>query len=152
MEFLREIEIPVVWSTVPDDTFLPGILIDRGVLLIDANRLKFPGDILHEAGHMAIMMHGKRAQRSNDISMDAGDELGAIAWSWAALTHLELPRECVFHADGYKEDAQWLIDLFSSGNGFGVPLLQWMDLTLSPGSAREAELEPYPKMLKWLRE
>ena len=150
--FLEEIGISVTLGEVPKTTFLPGVLVDGPSLVVDLESLKFPGDLLHEAGHLAIMEPGRRQQCHGDISVDAGDELGAIAWSWAALKHLNLEPSVVFHSAGYKEDAEWLIELFSSGGELGVPLLQWMGLTQSSRAAEESGSKPFPKMLRWLRE
>ena len=47
--FLNEIGVPVNPGEVPDDTFLPGILVNGAGLIIDENKLKYPGDMLHEA-------------------------------------------------------------------------------------------------------
>jgi hypothetical protein len=49
----------------------------------------------------------------------------------------------VFHSDGYKGDAEWLIKMFEKNNFIGLPALQWIGLTTS---------EEFPKMKKWLRE
>ncbi len=35
-------------------TFLPGLHLHHGVLQIDLDKLAFAGDILHEAGHIAV--------------------------------------------------------------------------------------------------
>ena len=33
---------------------LPGLAIEHGAILVDEQRLSHPGDILHEAGHLAV--------------------------------------------------------------------------------------------------
>lgn len=48
--FLRGIGIDVVAGDLGDDTFLPGILTRDGRLVFEAERLTYPGDLLHEAG------------------------------------------------------------------------------------------------------
>src|SRR5687768_15343073 len=52
-QFLTGIGIEVVPAELDDDCLLPGIQVDRGRLLVDESRLAFPGDLLHEAGHLA---------------------------------------------------------------------------------------------------
>ena len=150
--FLRQIGIGVRHGAVPDDSFLPGILVDGDSLIVDEAKLKYPGDLLHEAGHLAVAPSAQRKRLFNDVSKNAGDELAALAWSWAALKHLDLAPEIVFHPNGYKGESAWLIDLFSSGGQMGVPLLQWMGLTAEPHKAAELGMEPFPKMAKWLRD
>ena len=88
----------------------------------------------------------------NDVSNNPGDELAALAWSWAALTHLDLAPEVVFHPDGYKGESAWLIGIYTNGNDIGVPLLQWMGMTVERHKAEEAEISPFPAMTRWLRE
>ena len=80
-----------------------------------------------------------------------GYEMAAIAWSYAALRHLDLDISIVFHEGGYKGDSEALIENFSSGRYIGVPILQWLDKTLGGESAKRAGVEPYPHMIKWLR-
>ena len=150
--FLHEIGIEVRTGAVPDGTFLPGILVDGETLVVDEAKLKYPGDLLHEAGHLAVAPSEQRKRLYNDVSKNAGDEIATLAWSWAALKHLELEPEVVFHPNGYKGESEWLIETFSSGGGLGVPLLQWMGMTAEPHKAAEVGMEPFPKMAKWLRD
>src|SRR5215212_811911 len=69
-------------------TFVPGIAIDRGSLLIDRARLLYPGDLLHEAGHMAVISGERRMKVQGDAGKKAAEEMMAIAWSYAAAVHL----------------------------------------------------------------
>lgn len=150
--FLREIGIGVRAGEVPEQTFLPGILVDGDTLVVDESKLRYPGDLLHEAGHLAVTPSPERRQLHNDVSQNAGDEMAALAWSWAALTHLQLAPEVVFHPNGYKGESAWLIEMFSHGGELGVPLLQWMGLTAERRKARELGVKAFPKMTKWLRD
>jgi hypothetical protein len=56
----------------------------------------------------------------------------------------------VFHPAGYKGAAKTLIQTYRDGNA-GVPLLQWMGLTLDRSRAAAASVPPYPHMIRWLR-
>jgi hypothetical protein len=49
--FVRGIGIDVRTATLPDKTFLPGLDIRHGAILVDEERLTYPGDILQEAGN-----------------------------------------------------------------------------------------------------
>ncbi|HLL45330.1 MAG TPA: hypothetical protein VK399_01415 [Longimicrobiaceae bacterium] len=92
----------VLARDLPDACFLPGVRVDRGRLLVDEARLLYPGDLLHEAGHVAIMPAAERGEREGDVGADLDEEIGAIAWSYAAAVHLELDPAVVFHAHGYR--------------------------------------------------
>ncbi len=150
--FLCEIGIPVETADLQGRCFVPGIRIERGRLLVDEARMTYPGDLLHEAGHIAVMTPEVRARRSLDISQNMGDEIAAIAWSWAALTHLRLDPAVVFHPGGYRGSSAWFAELFGSGTAPGLPLLQWMGLTYDATTAQAHGALPFPHMRRWLRE
>jgi len=152
VDFISGIGIQVRVGITPDNVILPGILVDKGTLLVDESKLKYPGDLLHEAGHIAVMTSIQRETSHNDVSKNAGDEIAALAWSWAALVHLNLAPEVVFHADGYKGGSASLIEAFSNGSNLGVPLLQWMGLTFDEKKAGQLNSKAFPHMQRWLRE
>jgi hypothetical protein len=129
---------------IPDSTFLPGITVREGVLLFDPSRLEYPGDLLHEAGHLAILPPPERQRVSGSFGDDGGNEMAAIAWSFAACRHLGLPVNVLFHAEGYKGDAACLAENFTEGRYVGVPILEWR------GMARTRGESVYPTMLHWL--
>lgn len=52
--FLLEIGLRVRAGELADEPFIPGILIDRGEPIVDERRLLSPGELLHEAGHIAV--------------------------------------------------------------------------------------------------
>jgi hypothetical protein len=140
-DFIQEIGLSIEWSEFDDTTVVPGIKIDSGRLLVNEARLLYPGDLLHEAGHLAVLTADQRRGQSGDLGFGPAEEMMAIAWSWAALKHLQLEPEVVFHEAGYRGGSQSIIENFSGGYYIGVPTLEWLGLT------RE-----YPRMLKWLRD
>ena len=144
IEFLKFIGLEVVEKNISQDTFLPGIAAENGTLIVDPEKLKYPGDLLHEAGHLAVLSGEERKLSMGDFPNDGGEEMGAIAWSYAACVYLKLPAEVVFHKAGYKGEAKWLIDLFTNGTGLGVPVLEWKNMTNSEGE------NAYPAMKNWL--
>lgn len=155
LRFFEQIGIEAQQGPVPEDTFLPGILIDAGRLVIDFDKLKYPGDLLHEAGHIAMATRAQRPLMQGNIETESPVdpmELGAILWSYAALKHLDLPPNFVFHPEGYKGDSDWLIEQFESGKYIGLPLLQWMGLSFDANNATKNKVEPFPHMVKWLRD
>jgi hypothetical protein len=145
--FLTEIGIETRETTLPEDTFLPGLLIDHGQLLIDPARLLHPGDVLHEAGHLAVTAAAERPDLHGNITENKpekdGEELAAMLWSYAACQELGLPAEVVFHPQGYKGQSDWLLNSYRQGSYIGLPLLVWMGLTTT---------ETFPRLTRWLRE
>jgi len=151
VNFLIDVGLDVRSGEIAERTFLPGIMIEQGTLRIDEAKLKYPGDLLHEAGHLALIPPSRRKEVHVDVGKSAGEEMGAIAWSYAALVHLHLDPAIVFHAGGYRGGSTALIYNFATGHYIGVPMLQWLGLTAAHKLARELDVAPYPNMLKWLR-
>ena len=156
-EFVRSIGIEVNFDTITEETFLPGILISNGRLIIDTDQLLYPGDILHEAGHIAAMPAAERNSLRGNIGMvknaseALGEEMMAIAWSYAACVTIGIPPEIVFHEHGYKGASQWYIQQYTSGNYLSLPLMQWAGFCYDTVKATEHGALPYPHMIKWMR-
>jgi hypothetical protein len=146
--FVRGIGIVVRGATLPANAFLPGLEIRDGALLVDEARLAYPGDILHEAGHLAVADPAERSAPM--LSPSAGDELTTIAWTYAAARHLAIDPALVFHA-AFKGGGAAIIENFDAGRYFGVPLLQLYGMSCEPRRAAERGVPPYPHMLRWLR-
>ncbi|MEM5566281.1 hypothetical protein WNY78_14260 [Psychroserpens sp. AS72] len=146
ISFLNEIGIDVIKANLGDNTFLPGLQLQGQTILVDEEKLKYPGDLLHEAGHIAVTEKQLRPLiGTNKIGEDwpgLGDEIVAILWSYAALDHLKLDPKVVFHSEGYKNASPWFIEQFTSGVYMGLPLLEWMGV---------CDTETFPKMKRWLR-
>jgi hypothetical protein len=147
--FVRSIGIDVRAASLPEPTFLPGIDIRGGTVLVDESRLLHPGDILHEAGHIAVTDPAERHQP--ELSPSDGDEMATLAWSYAAARHLEIDPAVVFHANGYRGGGANLVENFNGGRYIGVPLLQLYGMTVEPRHAAVRGVEPFPHMLRWLR-
>src|SRR4051812_28934524 len=141
-----DIRLPVTFAALSVPTFLPGVRMQTGGLVIDPGQLLYPGDILHEAGHLALMEPARRACVCGDAGPDGGEEVGAIAWSYAAAVHLHPDPRVVFHPDGYRGAARSLLDNFSAGRAIGVPMLQWRGLAFEERRAGELGVPPYPHM------
>ncbi len=147
--FVRAVGIDVRATELPEPTFLPGLDIRHGTILVDEPRLTWPGDLLHEAGHIAVAAPEERAKPQ--LAPTPGDEMAALAWSFAAARRLDLPLDVVFHADGYKGGSSALIENFTAGRYVGVPLLHWYGMAVEPRDAAARGVEPFPHMLRWLR-
>lgn len=155
VSFLTEIGIPAREDKIPEQTFLPGLCISRGTLLFDRARLTWPGDLLHEAGHLAVTPAAQRHLLDDRLSgeteaPDAG-EIEATAWSFAAATHLSLPLSELFHSGGYRGCGDRLIFTFSSGCYPGAAGLARAGMTAVGAEALAAHVPPFPHMLRWLR-
>ena len=154
--FLEEIGIAYYFTEEEFDSFLKGVEIEQGKLRINPKNLLCLGDILHEAGHLACLPSHLRLQANGDIGKSLGEEytceMGVIAWSVAAALHLDMSLSEIFHQEGYKGDADWLIEQYSSKNYIGLPLLQWMRLAAFDDELVDNTILPYPAMLRWTRE
>ena len=155
LRFLAEIGIAVEYAELIRDTVLPGIDIQLGRLVIDSSKLEHPGDLLHEAGHIAVVPTAERSTLSSvNIGArkdQAAEEMMAIAWSYAAALHVGIHPYVVFHEHGYHGGGKEIADNFIDGRYFGVPMLEYAGM-----SGRE-ELNNkfhslFPKMSRWTRE
>ena len=142
VEFLTGIGIEVRRGEVAEIPFLPGTEIRRGALVYNEEKLLYPGDLLHEAGHLAVTPAAERSELDANLGADGGLEMGAIAWSYAAALEIGIDPAVVFHPHGYKGGSESLLENFKAGRPIGVPILQWAGLTD----------DQYPRMLRWLRE
>jgi len=147
--FLERIGIAVAVGRLDEETFLPGIRVSAGGLIVDPERLKWPTDLLHEAGHIALTDPAERASLDR-VSDDPGEEMGAIAWSYAAAVALGIEATTLFHEE-YRGGGEALARTFASGQDVGVPMLAWHGLCAQPHRSDPAGPTPYPHMLRWLR-
>ena len=88
IRFVREIGL-TIRDAATDGSLLPGLDIRGGAVVIDRARWTYPGDLLHEAGHLAVITPEERA--AGTLSPTPADEMAAIAWSFAAACHLGVP-------------------------------------------------------------
>ncbi len=156
IDFIRSIGIEVTLVLIEEECVLPGIKISHGGLLVDVARLLYPGDLLHETGHLAVAPSEIRKQMNGTIDpkkdFELAGELMAIPWSYAAALHLGIDPAAVFHAEGYHGGSDSLLENFAQSRFIGLPALQWAGLTYDLKRAKELEVEPFPKMIKWLRD
>ena len=146
--FVRGVGIEVRAAHLAEPTFLPGLEIRFGALLVDEERLSHPGDILHEAGHIAVSDPATRT--TAPVSSDPGEEMAASAWSYAAARQLGIDPAIVFH-EGFKAGGANMVENFNAGRYIGVPMLHYFGMSIEPRQAAAAGLEPYPHMLRWVR-
>jgi len=146
VDFIRGIGITVETAALPEGGFLPAIAVRDGRLVYDPDRLHYPGDLLHEAGHIAVIDPALRATVS-EFDSNGGDEMAAIGWSYAAALAAGIDPRIVFHQDGYRGGGDAVLENFAVGRFLGVPMLQYY------GLARRAadQGDQYPAMIRWLR-
>src|ERR1051326_5183816 len=78
--FLRGIGLRGSTGEGVGPTILPGILVEPGGIVFDPDKLRFPCDLLHEAGHLAVVPPERRVAMHRDVGSDPGEEMMAIAW------------------------------------------------------------------------
>ena len=156
VEFLTTIGIKIIPTNLESDGFLPGILVHKGRLLVDEAKLTYPGDLLHEAGHLSIAPSAVRASLGGEVVIPGTDmdamEVQVTAWAYAAVVHLGLDPKVLFHEGGYRGKSAGLILTYALGVYPGVHGLQAAGMTATHEDARKLGVAPYPHMLKWVRD
>lgn len=143
--FLDKIGIAYEETKIDGKSFMPGMCITNGKLIIDPKALKYPGDLLHEVGHIAVAPPHRRSEMNGDIATEnAGEEIAALLWSYMAAREAGIPPEVVFHRDGYKGDSDWLVTNFKNKTFIGFPLLNWMKIV-------EKKEDGDLRVISWLR-
>lgn len=153
--FLNSIGIETTFRKIGNKSFLPGLLINKGMIIIDTGVLEHPGDILHEAGHLAVVPASDRRVLSEKGIINRKnreqEEIMAIAWSYAACMHLLIDPTFVFHEQGYRGGRDYIIDSCSNKNYIGLSMLEKIGLTVNEKNARHQNIPSYPHMIQWLR-
>jgi hypothetical protein len=169
LTFLETIGVDCRAGDVHPDSFLPGIEIQQGRLIFDADKLASPGDLLHEAGHIAAVPSKFRTRLSGDIDAclarltaeDAAAEaiihtdLAPIAWSYAAALEAGINPLHVFDAAGYGADKggdiQIICQQLQMGLFPGIAMLARLGLCAAPPPFGDSgDHAPYPHMKRWL--
>ncbi len=154
--FLRDIGFGVEFGPGAQNGFLPGVNIHAGVIHVDPDTLVAPGDLLHEAGHMAVLPRRFRSGLGSDLDADmhhlieaeAGPgipddpilaapkqqgEFMAQAWSYAAALHIGVSPDCIFFPGSYKhhdyEGKHPMLAWIERGTHYGPPALARVGMT-----------------------
>lgn len=155
-DFLTEIGLKITPRALADDTFLHGILIENGAIFVDEARLEYPGDILHEAGHLATAPAALRPFLSDTVALPDFNmnslENAAMLWSYAAAVYLQIDPRIVFHAGGYKGKSEAILFNYSLGVFMGINVLEEAEMAFTPQTAASRSVNPFPAMHKWLRD
>lgn len=150
LEFLAQIGIEFRHGQVEGSTFLPGIDVRNGALLVDKEKLKYPTDLLHEAGHLAVITPEQRSVADGEIDVPDLDsvEAAAIAWSYAAAVHLGISLQDLFHGGGYLGQSNGFVTTFSVGVYPGANELEERGLTKIKADSSDDVV--YPQMVRWV--
>ena len=157
IDFLRAVGIDVESRDLAaEECFLPGIRLDRGRVLYDEPALTWPGDLLHEAGHVAVAPPEVRELLSGAAEVPGVDmgrlEHAAVAWSYAAAVEIGIDPALVFHEGGYRGRGPRILATFGAGVYPGANLLEEAGMTATGPRAEALGVAPYPRMISWLRE
>lgn len=157
LAFIKSIGIPVDCVEAVPGALLSGFDIQGGRLLICPTDDFSPGDILHEAAHIAVVPAAERHHLFTETletrPQFQAEEMMSIAWSFAACMHLNIAPEFVFHDKGYKGEGAHIAQSFKDGRYVGVPMLAYADMCVAwPPYGLGGTGPAYPAMVKWMRD
>ena len=116
--------------------------------------MPYPGDLLHEAGHVAVAPPEQRAA-SATLDPSSGDEMATLAWSYAALRHLELDAGGRLPSARLQGRRALALTETLQAAGRGVisacRCCSYYGMTVEEEFAAARGVEPFPHMLRWLR-
>jgi hypothetical protein len=171
--FLREIGLTVTEDPTAK-SFMRKVAIDKGTLRY---RPDAPvGDLLHEAGHLAIIPTRFRSYMDGNITIGIKrmfDELGqentppdspiyhaclqssdteATAWAWAVGVHLGIPEELVIEDNQYGRTGATIRACLAARAYLGINGLTWAGYCASNAPYAKVSGKPlYPQLAFWLQ-
>lgn len=180
LDFVGEVGIRVELGPVAGDAFLSGVRIADGGLVVQPDALLTPGDVLHEAGHLAVVPGRHRHRIHDDVDLcvaeilaerpaaapcepalagleNFGGEWQAIAWSYAACVRLGLPMETVFCPGAYgmppEQSPMAIAQQIQLGFFPGIHRLVQTGMTAVPRSPLNPDAPPggFPEMRVWVQ-
>jgi len=155
ISFLDTAGVKYVLQQIEEPSFLPGLKMQEGTLVIDVDKLLYPGDILHEAGHLATASPDVRATMTDnlpDSDIHQSGEMMAMAWSYAACIYIGIQPDVVFHEHGYRGGSKTHLRNFAGERYLALPMLEWTGMAYDKKKAAQLNVPAYPSMIKWLRE
>jgi len=147
--------VKYVLAPIEGPSFLPGLRMHEGTLVIDIDKLMYPGDILHEAGHLATASPDVRATMTDNLpncDIHLSGEMMAMSWSYAACRYLGIPPDVVFHQFGYRGGSKTHLKNFAEEHYLALPMMEWTGMAYDKKKAMQLNVAPYPNMVKWVRE
>lgn len=150
-------------------SFLKDVCIDHGTLQFTENALV--GDLLHDAGHLAVIparfriqMHGNLYKSFREIlknldHMDPedpeavallnGDDLAATAWGWACGRHLDIDPQVIITPESFGHEGDHIRRMLSMNSYFGIQALQATGFCLARDLCVSGR-SVFPKLNFWL--
>lgn len=170
ISFLQSIGLPTMVGTVPESSFLPNIFIRHGTIQVTSGVLI--GDLLHEAGHLAVvpsrfrpLMHGA-LYRSFDqifeqlanlepthpdvIAMLHAEDTAATAWSWACGVHLGVAHDDIITTEAFDGDGAGIRSMLSRHQYIGIHALQGSGFCAAHGLCNP-KLPVFPRLAFWAK-
>lgn len=178
VEFIGSIGLNVCCAEVRD-SHIPFVKISDGGLVVDVKNV-FPGDVLHEAGHLAVIPQPFRDGANDDLA-DVNRHMGrhldifglrgfsshpedplcrallqcgeheAIAWQYAAACAIDLPEEWLFPPDSFGGEGAALAAALKGGWHAGIHGLRAAGWTkLRARDGAPAGAPVYPQLAFWL--
>ncbi|WP_029011251.1 hypothetical protein [Azospirillum halopraeferens] len=179
VDFVRGVGISVEYGEGARGGFLPGVNIRDGVIHVDPDTLVGSGDVLHEAGHIAVVPRRYWPRLGRDIQADlealvaeetadggtadpqlvAAVRMGEFmsqAWSYAVARHLSVSQEAIFFRGSYQfheyEGLHPMLAWLERGTHFGPLALAQAGMTGFSGLLDHMGnngLPPFPHMTRW---
>ncbi len=162
LTFLRSIGLEV-FRVVQASGFIDNIQIEQGKLLVSPEASI--ADILHEAGHLAVLPGYVRAKAETDLSQvfqSMFDDLSirdvdtqkyraaiqsgeceATAWAFAAGRFLEIPSTMIIEDGNYNDEGAVIRLSLQCNSYFGINGLVFSGMCPS--------VKRYPQMARWLQ-
>ncbi len=156
--------------------FLPQVRIVEGRLVADLAQV-FPGDVLHEAAHMAVIpapfrqlahgtlkrandaMHAYLAEHGDGLTrypedplcraILQADENEATAWQYAAAVAMGLPEQWLFPEGSYSGDSENVLLSLKASTFMGIHGLQAAGWTCLRANPHRP-VPVYPELAFWL--
>lgn len=154
-----------------NNCFVKGVQIKNGRLIVDPYRCSI-SNLLHEAGHLAVLPKEYRKQANGDLSavlkkmygeVDCSKEENrrymqceddeATAWAFAFGVRWGVPFVLIIDDDQYDGTGRDVLESLSLGNGLGVSGLARMGWCASNLIHSKASgLPMYPNLVKWIND
>jgi hypothetical protein len=172
LNFLREIGLRFQESPGANG-FTPGIDIKDGVMLIDTT-VAIASNILHEAGHLAIVPEEFRVYFQSNVAggqcaaLDEAARIGAepdspmlravmqtsdteaTAWAWAAGKHLGIPEEIIILDEEYSRGGEAIRLMLKVGMYMGIHGLSHAGFcAINKRSSDFRGIALYPALERW---
>lgn len=180
VSFLERIGLRVerVEAAQVEASFLPSVLVSEGGLKVCMEEA-FPGDILHEAAHLAVIPASFRPYANGDLrevenkmaqylednpeamlsypedplarAVLQAAEAEATAWQYAAAQEIGLPLRWVFPVGSYDGDRVELLRGLRNNAYLGINGLRAAGWTQVRASPYQPDVPVYPKLKFWLQ-